>query len=561
MPSLVDAYPAESIVRRAYEFAEEAHREQKRESGEPYFIHCERVAEKVCEWGLDEYAVAAALLHDIVEDTTHPLKEIEKKFGSEVAFLVNGLTKLARLQYPEGQVEAENLRKLVVFFANDLRVILIKLADRLHNMETLDALPEERRQRFAWETMEIYAPLAYRLGMQNLSGDLEDLAFPYVYPEEYRWLMDTMEESHTERLAYILRVKPELEKLLAAHSIKPISVDARAKHHYSLYRKLQHHDMDMEKIYDLAALRVVVGTVEECYTALGAIHQTWPPLPGRIKDYIARPKPNGYQSLHTVVFCLDHRITEIQIRTEEMHREAELGIAAHWAYQQLKKQAPEKIGHWKGVSSRRELLWVEQLREWQERLKNPAEFMHAIKTDFLKNRIFVITPQNEVIDLPAGATPIDFAYQIHSEIGDRCVGAKVNGKMVPLHAELQSGDMVEIITQRGKKPSEDWLTFAKTDIAKKRIRSATRGTVPKEESYSELKIVNEDGAGYLKGITAAFAELKINITFLQSQTDPRKKFSTITIHAPALSEERLARLLVKLKKIKGTLETHHRVIR
>ncbi|MFH1193217.1 MAG: RelA/SpoT family protein [Candidatus Jorgensenbacteria bacterium] len=567
METLLDHYPRESAVRKAYEFAEEAHREAKRESGEPYFTHCVKTAETVRDWGLDDASIAAALLHDVVEDTAFTVKDIEKRFGGEIAFLVNGLTKLEEIKYPKRDADAENLRKLIIFFAKDLRVLLIKLADRLHNMSTLAALPPERRERLAWETIEIYAPLAYRLGMQKLSGELEDLAFPHAYPEEYRWLMDMMKETYAERLAYALKVKPALEKALAEHHIRPVSVDARAKRYYSLYKKLQRCDMDLEKIYDLVALRVVVETIEDCYNALGVVHQLWPPLPGRIKDYIARPKPNGYASLHTAVFCLENRITEFQIRTKEMHEEAELGIAAHWAYQQVKKDISKKKEGWMGVRSRHELLWVEQLRNWQKQFQGREGFLESLKVDFFKDRIFVLTPQNEVIDLPYGATPVDFAYRIHSELGNTCVGAKVNGKLIPLSHELQSGDVVEIVTQRGKKPSEDWLAFVKTELAKRHIKSATRpvGIAAAERKGEgpmfEFKVVNEDRPGYLKEVTGAFGELKVNITYLQSQTDPRRKFSLVTARSPLIQKTKLEKLLVKLKKIPGTREVSYRVNR
>ncbi|PIT91621.1 hypothetical protein COU12_02160 [Candidatus Jorgensenbacteria bacterium CG10_big_fil_rev_8_21_14_0_10_54_38] len=566
MGTLLDHYPRESVVREAYEFAEEAHRAAKRESGEPYFTHCVKAAETVRDWGLDDASIAAALLHDVVEDTAFTLKDIEKRFGSEIAFLVNGLTKLNEMRYPERDADAENLRKLIIFFAKDIRVLLIKLADRLHNMNTLAALPPERKKHFAWETIEIYAPLAYRLGMQKLSGELEDLAFPYAYPEEYRWLTDAVKETYTERLAYTLKVKPALEKALAEHGVKPIAVDARAKHYYSLYKKLQRYDMDLERIKDLVAVRIIVSNVEECYTALGIVHQEWPPVPGRFKDYIAMPKTNGYRSIHTTVFCIDHKITEFQIRTQEMHDEAELGIAAHWAYQQVKKSSPGREKQWKGVSSQRELLWVEQLRNWQKQFRGSEEFSKSLRVDFFKDRIFVLTPKNEVIDLPVGATTVDFAYRIHSELGDACVGAKVNGKLVPLHHELQSGDMVEIVTQRGKKPSEGWLAFVKTELAKRHIKSATRPHTALagrkgEGPMFEFKVVNEDRPGYLKEVTGAFGELKVNISYLQSQTDPRRKFSLITARSPLIQKTKLAKLLVKLKKIPGTREVSYRVNR
>jgi GTP pyrophosphokinase len=558
-------YPAEGLVNKAYQFAAEAHKDTKRKSGEPYINHCLAVAEAVHNWRLDEASVAAALLHDVVEDTNYPLKTIEKNFGEEVAFLVNGLTKLDTIKYPAKDPQVENLRKLIVSFSRDLRVVIIKLADRWHNMLTLNALPEDDQKRIALETNDIYAPLAYRLGMQQLSGELRDLAFPYLQPEEYKWLIKEVKEEYKTRQEYAEnKVKPIVAKALEEHNIKPVAIDSRAKRYSSLYQKLLRYDMDLEKIYDLVALRIIVNTVEECYATLGIIHKLWPPLPGRIKDYIARPKPNGYKSLHTTVFCVDNKITEFQIRTKEMHEEAELGIAAHWAYEQLKEVGKHK--NWAGVKSRGELIWVEQLRNWQKSFTNQKEFIESLKIDFFKDRIFVITPHNDVIDLPAGATPIDFAYRIHSEIGSSAVGAKVNGKFVPLDYKLASGDVVEILTQKGKKPSPDWLRFVKTSLARSQIKNALREkqkTLSNKttESYLEFKIINQDRPGFLKDVTKAYGDLKINITYLNSVTDKRGALSTVTIRTKALPKSQLEQILVRLKKIQGTKELNYKLIR
>ncbi|MEK7464303.1 MAG: RelA/SpoT family protein [Patescibacteria group bacterium] len=561
-PDWLNKYPGNSVVHKAYEFASDAHKDVKRVSGDPYITHCIEVSKTVHDWGMDESSIAAALLHDVVEDTGYTTKDIDKRFGKEIAFLVNGLTKLEKIQYPTKDPNVENLRKLILSFSKDLRVIIIKLADRLHNMKTLKFLTSEQKARIAWETTEIYSPLAYRLGMQKLSGDLEDLAFPYLHPEEHAWLLQTVEEEYTDRVAYTERIKPVLEKAIVSGRINVISIDSRAKRYSSLYKKLQRYEMDIEKIYDLVALRIIVNTVEDCYATLGIIHKIWPPLPGRIKDYIARPKPNGYRSIHTTVFCLDNRITEFQIRTQEMHDEAELGIAAHWAYEQIKNSA-EKTKDWTGVGSRKELLWVEQLRNWQKSFNNQSDFIESLKIDFFKDRIFVITPQNDVIDLPVGATPVDFAYHIHSEIGDGCVGAKINGKLVTLDYKLRSGDIVEIMTQKGKKPSEDWLRFAQTSLAKENIRSALRSkfgiqTKTKETPHMEFKIINQDKSGYLKDVTAAFGESKINITYLNSVTDKRGVFSIVTIKTGVLPKLKLEQILVRLKKITGSKEVSYK---
>jgi guanosine-3',5'-bis(diphosphate) 3'-pyrophosphohydrolase len=564
MPEWLKKYPPSSVVNAAYEFAKDAHKDEKRENGDPYITHCLKVAETVLNWGLDETSVAAALLHDVVEDTKYTLKDIEKKFGSEVAFLVNGLTKLSAIKYSNKNPEVESLRKFILSFSQDLRVVIIKLADRLHNMQTIQFLPTERQKKLAWETEEIYAPLAYRLGMQKLSGELEDLAFPYTHPEEFKWLLKEVKDSYEDRLEYAIKILPIVQKTLEDNGIKIIALDARAKRYSSLYKKLLRYNMDLEKIYDLVALRVIVESVEDCYTTLGVIHKYWPPLPGQFDDYIARPKPNGYRSLHTTVFCIDNKITEFQIRTQEMHNEAELGIAAHWAYQQI-KSSQKHAANWRGVVQRKELLWVEQLRNWQKAFTEQKGFIESLKIDFFKDRIFVITPQNDVIDLPAGATPIDFAYRIHSEIGDSCVGAKVNGKIVTLDYELRSGDVVEIITQKGKKPSEGWLRIAKTSLAQKQIKSALKKkdnkiTQKKGDTapHMEFKIINRDRTGYLKDITKTFAELKINITYLNSATEERKMFSMVTVRCDILPEEKLKKLLVKLKSISGTREINYK---
>ncbi|MFH0712919.1 MAG: RelA/SpoT family protein [Candidatus Jorgensenbacteria bacterium] len=556
-------YPQKSPVYEAYNFAKEAHKDKERESGEPYFSHCEAVAKTVSGWGLDQESVAAAFLHDVIEDTGYTLRDIEKRFGKEIASIVDGLTKLDKVQYPEKNQDIETLRKFIISFSRDLRVVIIKLADRHHNMLTLKFLPPERQKLFAWETSEIYAPLAYRLGMQRLSGELEDLAFPYLHPDEYKWLLKNVKEKYEEREKYAEKMKPVVRRLLVKNGIKPITIDSRAKHYSSLYKKLHRHDMDFEKIYDLMALRIIVKTVEDCYTVLGIIHKVWPPLPGRIKDYIARPKSNGYRSLHTTVFAEDNKITEFQIRTEEMHKKDEFGIAAHWAYEQV-KGSRRLSRNWRGVRNHKELLWVEQLRHWQQNISD-KNFVDSLAGDFFKDRIFVITPHNDVIDLPLGATPVDFAYHIHSEIGNQCVGAKVNGKIVPLDYQLHSSDVVEIMTQRGKKPSGDWLRFIKTSLArdqvKEIIRKVTCPPAGREPKSTEFKIVNHDRPGFLKDITAEFGARKINIIYLQSTTDKRGVLATVTIKTEPLSKSRIEKLIVKIKSVEGVKEVSSKLNR
>ncbi|KKQ23059.1 hypothetical protein A2999_01845 [Candidatus Wolfebacteria bacterium RIFCSPLOWO2_01_FULL_38_11] len=560
------------LIEKAFVVAQKAHQGQKRKSGEPYFNHSYNTALKLAEWQLDAKTVCAGLLHDVAEDTKTSLEEIKKEFGEEISFLVDGVTKLGKFKYRvengksnsanHVQLQAENIRKMLLAISQDLRVILIKLADRLHNMKTLSAIPIQKQKRIALETSEIYAPLAYRLGMQNLSGELEDLAFPYLYPDEYRWLIENVKEKYEEREKYLEKVKIVIEKNLKESGIEPEKIDFRAKRYSSLYKKLLHQNMNLEQIYDLVALRIIVKTVEECYSVLGIIHQLWPPMPGRIKDYIAMPKPNGYRSLHTTVLCLDNKPTELQIRTTEMHQEAENGIAAHWLYQQKKKG--KDYLHKKPVfAEQKELAWVEQLRNWQKEFSDSEEFLQSLKIDFLKDRMFVMTPKGKVVDLPVNATPIDFAYAIHTDIGDHCVGARINNKIVPLDYQLQSGDLVEILTQKSKKPSESWLHSVKTNIAKKKIRAAI-----KEKEYSgllksapvfEFKIVALDRIGLLKDISSIFYRSHINIQ--STNTSSSGNYRTIKIRCE-IDKEKAAKVVLKLKEsIKEIKEVGYKIMK
>jgi len=463
--SLIKEKP-EGVVAKAYEFARKAHNGQKRMTGEPYFNHLIATAEQLAKWKLDEVCIAAGLLHDVLEDTKVFREELLENFGEEEVFLVDGVSKLGKVKYRGVETQVDNLRKMILALSQDIRVVLIKLADRLHNMKTLSALPIVKQKRIAQETAEIYAPLAYRLGMQNLSGELEDLAFPFIYPEDYRKILEAVKEKFEEREKYLKKVRVVVEEALGKNNIIPKEINFRAKRYFSLYKKIKQNQKELNQIYDLIAFRIIVSSIEECYAVLGVIHSFWPPLPGRIKDYIAMPKPNGYRSLHTTVFCLDGKITEFQIRTEKMHEEAENGIAAHWIYKSSDKKDI--------LNSFREIKWIKQLKEWHNKISTPADFIKDLKIEFFKDRIFAITPKGEVKDLPAGSTPVDFAYQIHSKIGDEAVGAKANGKIVPLNYVLNSGDLVEILKQKGKKPSEDWLDFVKTNMAREHIRQATR---------------------------------------------------------------------------------------
>lgn len=560
-PKIGNLIKDNETIRKAYDTAKLAHEGQKRRSGEPYFNHPLATAEYIAEWGLDETTIVSALLHDVAEDTNYSIDKIKEEFGEEVAFIVDGVTKLGKIKYRGVERQVENLRKMILALSQDIRVIIVKLADRLHNMKTLDAVPPQKQKRIALETMEIYAPIAYRLGMQKISGELEDLAFPYIYPREYRWLIENTKEKYEEREKYIEKVKPVVAAALQKANVEVVTIDSRAKRYSSLYKKLLRYDMDVDEIYDLVALRIIVKNIEDCYATLGVIHNLWPPLPNRIKDYIALPKPNGYRSIHTTVFCIDNKITEIQIRTQEMHEEAETGIAAHWIYEQMKgtKAYNEKRA---AIGEKKELEWVKQLRNWQKEFNNPEEFLESLKIDFFQDRIFAITPKGEVIDLPLGATPVDFAYQIHSEIGDSCTGARVNGKIVPLDYQLRSGDIVEIVTQKNKKPSESWLVFVKTSHARNHIRVAlkTKETrlTKKEPKETELKIVVEDRVGLLKDITAIVSRSHVNMTAINTITNA--KFPILRIRCDVVSKDKIEKLILKLKKLKEIKEISYQFI-
>lgn len=472
------------IIYSAYRFAEEAHWGQKRKNGETRMEHLLQTALILAGLRLDAASLSAGILHDVLEYTPVKLADIKRQFGNEIAFLVEGITYIDKIKYEkkdkEPGAQVENLRKIILAMAKDIRVILIKLSNRLHNMKTLDALPKEKQKRIALETMEIYAPLANRLGIGELKGQLEDLAFPYIYPKEYKEITEQVKDKYAEGRKYLKTITPSIKGTLMNKGIGVIEVHSRAKHYYSLYKKLLRYNMDWHKIYDLVALRIIVPDVETCYAALGIVHKNWKPLIGRIKDYIALPKPNGYQSIHTTVFCYDGKITEFQIRTPQMHEEAEYGIAAHWYYSEnknlkdyIKKALLQQTKEKKKIIE--ELTWVKQLQEWQkEQFSSPQDFFNSLKIDFLKDRIFVFTPRGDLIDLPEGATPIDFAYNIHTDIGDRCTGAKIDGKLSSLSDMLENGQVVEIITEKNKKPSRDWLKFVKTNEAKRRIKAFHR---------------------------------------------------------------------------------------
>lgn len=454
-----------TMVELAYDFAAKAHAGQKRLDGSDYIQHSLETAYTLAKLNLDVDTVVAGLLHDVPEDTTVPLEEVEKNFGKEVTKLVRGITKLGKIKYRGLERYAENLRKMFVAMAEDVRVIFIKLADRLHNLDTLASLPLVKQQRIARETLDIYAPIANRLGMGELKGKLEDAAFQYVYPEEYSWTIKLASERYEMQKNIVNKMIKQVKTLLEENKIEVIYIGGRIKHYYSLYRKLLRKDMDISKVYDLVALRLVVKDVAVCYQALGLIHSHWKPMPGRIKDYIAQPKPNGYQSLHTTVFGNEGAIVEFQIRDKVMHETAEYGIAAHWRFKEGAKH--------KSISLPPEQLkWIRELLDWQKEVKDNDQYLQLLKIDIFHNRIFALTPKGDVIDLPDEATPVDFAYHIHTDIGNKCVACKVNDKMTTLDHPLKSGDVVEIVVDKNRPgPNEEWLQFVKTNQAKSHIKN------------------------------------------------------------------------------------------
>lgn len=449
------------LIRLAFDFAAEAHQGQKRKNGEPYINHSLKTAITLAEMHLDQETIIAGLLHDVPEDTSLTLADVEKNFGKNTAKLVEGITKLGKLKYRGIERYLENLRKMFVAMAADIRVIFIKFADRLHNLETLDALPANKQERIARETLEIYAPIANRLGIWQLKGKLEDLSFKHLYPKEYQELKAAIEKNYSERRALLKHVEAKVTTALKKEKIPLLEISGRTKDLWSLYKKILGHEHGLERVYDIMALRVVVPTIADCYKTLGVIHNLWRPMPNRLKDYIAQPKPNGYRSLHTTIFCEQGKTVEIQIRTPDMHRTAEFGIAAHWFY--------DEAG---SIKFDKKLEWVQELTKWQKEMQAQEKYLDSLKIDVFQDRIFVFTPKGDVIDLPEESTPIDFAYHIHTRVGDTAVGSRINNQMAALDTPLKSGDMIEIITDKNRKgPNTDWLKFVKTRAARDKIKA------------------------------------------------------------------------------------------
>jgi GTP diphosphokinase / guanosine-3',5'-bis(diphosphate) 3'-diphosphatase len=450
------------LLRKAYVFSAYEHKGQVRRSGEPYLVHPLEVADLLADMRLDVVAISAGLLHDIVEDTPNTIEKVRELFGEQVAHVVEGVTKLSSLQFASSEErQAESYRKMLLAMVDDIRVILVKLADRLHNMRTLHHLPEERRIRIAQETRDIYAPIAHRLGMSKVKNELEELAFRHLEPAAYQALRLQVESRRRATEGLLDELRARLAKKLEEAQIPVLTIEGRIKRLWSIHLKLQRQHVPLDQVYDFLALRVITPSVKDCYAVLGIIHQMWAPVPGRFKDFIAMSRPNGYQSLHTSVVSERGLPFEVQIRTEEMHRVAEEGIAAHWKYKEGRLGADRDEQYFQ---------WLRQLLEWQQEVRDPQEFMHNLRVELYPEEVYIFTPKGEVRSLPKGATPVDFAYSIHTDVGHQCVGARVNGRMVPLRNKLTNGDIIEILTQPGHKPSRDWLNFVTTSRARNKIR-------------------------------------------------------------------------------------------
>jgi len=500
------------MIKRAYDYSSKAHSGQKRKSGDPYFIHPASVAGIITELRLDTASVCAGLLHDVVEDTLATTKDIEKEFGNEIATLVDGVTKLGKINFTSKEDrQAENFRKMVVAMARDIRVLLIKLCDRVDNMRTLEHMKPEAQERIARETIEIYAPLANRLGIQAFKSELEDLSFRWLEPDGYKEVLGAIHSTQKERDRYIDEVSKTLSSRLAEQGFAA-EVTGRAKHLYSIWRKMKANESTIEQIHDIIAFRVQVESVSDCYAALGVIHSKWTPVPGRFKDYIALPKPNMYQSLHTTVIGPGRERIEIQIRTHEMHRVAERGIAAHWKYK-------ERHGGGIADTDAERFGWLRQLMEWQKDLKDPAEFLEGVKVDLFQDEVYVFTPKGEVRVFPRGSTPVDFAFAIHSQLGEHITGARVNGKLEPLRYKLRNGDVLEVVTSTNQQPSKDWLDFVVTTRARAKIRNFLR----QEQRDKSLKLGREL-------LEREFQKASVSLSkLLKNENELRKVFEAVSV--------------------------------
>jgi GTP pyrophosphokinase len=551
------------MIERAYVYSARVHKGQLRRTGEPYLVHPLEVSWILTQFKLGESSIVAGLLHDTLEDTYARKEEIEENFGKEITELVEGVTKISKMTFPsQEERQVENIRKMILATSKDIRILLIKLADRLHNMRTLEFLPEEKQLSIAQETLEIYAPLSNRMGIFKIRSELEDLSLRFLKRDVYKELVDKVNSVSKERTEYIEKGANIIQDKLSQFNLN-CKVTGRPKHYYSIYQKMLRQEIAFEAIYDLIAFRIIVDSLKECYEVLGIIHSSWKPVPGRFKDFIALPKANGYQSLHTIVIGPFGERIEIQIRTKEMHRIAELGIAAHWKYKE-EKPDEEKTDH--------HIAWVRELLEWQQNLKDPREFLDMVRIDLFPEAIFLFTPRGDIKELPRGATPIDFAYNVHTEIGHHCVGAKANGRIVPLNKQLKSGDMVEILTNPNQNPSKDWLKFIKTSRARSRInnwikteekiRSIAKGKsiCAKEFRRHNLnfnKIKKQDFIKYLKewGLND-FDELLASIGFGKT---PVKKILNKFIPKSEIKEEKI-KIKPTKKEIINKSETKNGVI-
>ncbi len=540
-------WPDTKLILRAYNYALKKHGDQKRKSGEPYIIHPTNVAYTIAEIGLDEKTISAALLHDVVEDTDATYSDIVNEFGKEIADMVDGVTKLKQIQYASiEEKQVENYRKMFLAMGKDIRVIIIKLADRLHNMRTLEYLKRERQIAIATETMQLYAPLANRLGLYSLKWELEDLSFKYLNPKEYEELVKGIEQKRDERLKFIHKIIEDIKIQLKKQHIEA-EVTGRAKHLYSIYRKMKRDNKTLDQIYDLFALRIIVNSVKDCYAALGVVHEMYNPMPGRFKDYIAVPKTNMYQSIHTTLLGEKGTPFEVQIRTWDMHRIAEYGIAAHWAYKEA------NYGSRKGQKNVKvendKLAWLRETLEWQQEMQDPQEFLENLKTELFEDEVYVFTPKGQIKVLPRGATPIDFAYSVHAEIGNKMVGAKINSKMVPIITPIENGDIVEILTSENSKgPSLDWLKFVKSTSAKSKINAWFK----KEKKEENIEKGKEAIEKELKRIGIDYSDL-FKVEYI-NPTLERYKYKTLddmylAVGFGAITANKIiARMLIEYRK-------------